>query len=441
MGGHHSRNSHSQLRSASYSTHHHYHTKVHNSINGDRPFPPLLFHPRTKGSRILIDPSQKTVKRIASFCDGIVFSNRHVAVNEVVRLEITASQPSWQGALRIGFTTEDPSTMSPDRLPKYSCPDLAAKPGFWVKALPDELLHTGNVISFWVNIKGSVFYQGYNGNPKRLLSHLPVWQLLWVLIDVYGQTKGVQFLDRDLYSARAFTAKNTSNFQQRKRGDPLPLSFFGEECHQQCGDHDHVHPDHHPPRYDDCCRRDPSVQLPDRHSEMRLNHPLKVLDADVRHPSPPSSPLPPSVIDMDTSLSHKPRKVYVKQRVSGSALPSHAGSSPQRPPALISPTWTQTRSKHESVYASLSSESNLNTARENLLNSHSSRPSTEAEPEPPAWEECVVCYDEAVDTVLYSCGHMCLCHSCALKLKNGECPICRKKITDVIKTYRSSARR
>ncbi|XP_061767571.1 E3 ubiquitin-protein ligase NEURL1-like [Nerophis ophidion] len=379
MGGHHSRASHSQLRSASYSTHHHYHPKVHNSINGDRPFPPLLFHPRTKGSRILIDPSQKTVKRTASFCDGIVFSNRHVAINEVVRLEITASQSSWQGALRIGFTTEDPSTMSPDRLPKYSCPDLAAKPGFWVKALPDELLHTGNVISFWVNIKGSVFYQVYNDNPKRLLSHLPVWQLLWVLIDVYGQTKGVQFLDNDLHAGVAFTARHRNGFQQRKRGDPLPLSLFGEECPQQRGVHVLL-----PPHYQEhgplngCCRHDPDaephrgehVPPPDRHGEMWANHPLKISDADVRDPSPPSSPPPPAVFDS----------------VSSSPLPSHAEAAA-------------------------------------------------------AWEECVVCYEEAVDTVLYSCGHMCLCHRCALRLKEGQCPICRKKITDVIKIYRSSVRR
>ena len=53
--------------------------------------------------------------------------------------------------------------------------------------------------------------------------------------------------------------------------------------------------------------------------------------------------------------------------------------------------------------------------------------------------ECTVCFDQDVDTVIYTCGHMCLCHECGLKLKrqmNACCPICRRPIKDVIKTYR-----
>lgn len=53
--------------------------------------------------------------------------------------------------------------------------------------------------------------------------------------------------------------------------------------------------------------------------------------------------------------------------------------------------------------------------------------------------ECTVCFDQEVDTVIYTCGHMCLCHECGLKLKrqiNACCPICRRPIKDVIKTYR-----
>lgn len=53
--------------------------------------------------------------------------------------------------------------------------------------------------------------------------------------------------------------------------------------------------------------------------------------------------------------------------------------------------------------------------------------------------ECTVCFDQEVDTVIYTCGHMCLCNDCGLKLKrqiNACCPICRRPIKDVIKTYR-----
>lgn len=60
---------------------------------------------------------------------------------------------------------------------------------------------------------------------------------------------------------------------------------------------------------------------------------------------------------------------------------------------------------------------------------------------PPAGKngECTICFDQEVDTVIYTCGHMCLCNDCGLKLKrqiNVCCPICRRPIKDVIKTYR-----
>ncbi|KAL1281904.1 hypothetical protein QQF64_000707, partial [Cirrhinus molitorella] len=56
-------------------------------------------------------------------------------------------------------------------------------------------------------------------------------------------------------------------------------------------------------------------------------------------------------------------------------------------------------------------------------------------------DECSICYENTVDTVIYACGHMCLCYTCGLRLKkmaNANCPICRRAIKDIIKTYRST---
>ena len=51
--------------------------------------------------------------------------------------------------------------------------------------------------------------------------------------------------------------------------------------------------------------------------------------------------------------------------------------------------------------------------------------------------ECAVCMHFNSDTVIYDCGHCCLCYSCAhdlLRLKH-QCPICRRPIKDVIKVF------
>lgn len=53
--------------------------------------------------------------------------------------------------------------------------------------------------------------------------------------------------------------------------------------------------------------------------------------------------------------------------------------------------------------------------------------------------ECCVCYEKSVDAAIYKCGHTCMCYECAQKLwhTNGCCPICRAKIQDIIRIYKS----
>merc|ERR1712150_156661 len=43
---------------------------------------------------------------------------------------------------------------------------------------------------------------------------------------------------------------------------------------------------------------------------------------------------------------------------------------------------------------------------------------------------CLVCCENSVDCVLYSCGHMALCLQCAVQVwaRDGHCPLCRDSI-------------
>ncbi|PON83565.1 43kDa postsynaptic protein [Trema orientale] len=53
---------------------------------------------------------------------------------------------------------------------------------------------------------------------------------------------------------------------------------------------------------------------------------------------------------------------------------------------------------------------------------------------------CRICYEMKVDSLLYSCGHMCTCLKCAHELQwsSGKCPICRAPIVDVVRAYLDS---
>ncbi|KLJ09216.1 ubiquitin thiolesterase [Blastomyces silverae] len=48
---------------------------------------------------------------------------------------------------------------------------------------------------------------------------------------------------------------------------------------------------------------------------------------------------------------------------------------------------------------------------------------------------CQICYSEDQDALFYSCGHVCACVSCAKRV--DKCPICRKKVANVVKIYRT----
>jgi len=50
-------------------------------------------------------------------------------------------------------------------------------------------------------------------------------------------------------------------------------------------------------------------------------------------------------------------------------------------------------------------------------------------------KECKICFENKIDCVLLTCGHMCACSGCAEQLKN--CPICREPISQVQRVFSS----
>ena len=54
--------------------------------------------------------------------------------------------------------------------------------------------------------------------------------------------------------------------------------------------------------------------------------------------------------------------------------------------------------------------------------------------------ECTVCLEKPCDSVVYTCGHVCMCFECAINIKESRdplCPICRQDIKDVIRIFKS----
>ena len=184
------------------------------------------------GDNIRISREGTVAKRYESFCKGITFSARPVRVNERVCVKFLDISNNWSGVIRFGFTCNDPASLR-GNLPKYACPDLTNKPGFWAKALNERYCYRGNVLFYYVTPSGDVHF-GINGEEKGVfITDVDARGPLWAVIDVYGNSTAIEFLDSRIYMFQAQ--------QQQHQQQPVPVVttfclFPGTWCIFQWGE-------------------------------------------------------------------------------------------------------------------------------------------------------------------------------------------------------------
>ncbi|KAA0195823.1 hypothetical protein HAZT_HAZT004868 [Hyalella azteca] len=188
------------------------------------PRPPLLFH-SVMGENVRVTNEGTVVRRTQSFCKGIAFSNRSVSINEKICIRLLEISSNWSGVLRFGLTSVNPDCMR-GALPKYVCPDLTSRNGCWAKALSERYAHQGSVLYFYVNSAGDVIYGMDDTEIGVFLNGVDVKGPLWVVVDVYGNSTSLQFVDpsfsmnnRDDYR-RSATVVRTSNGAISNRNSP-----------------------------------------------------------------------------------------------------------------------------------------------------------------------------------------------------------------------------
>lgn len=111
----------------------------------------------------------------------------------------------------------DPSSLE-GTLPKYACPDLTNKPGFWGKALHERFCQRDNILFYYVSTSGEVHY-GINGEEKGLfITDVDTRGPLWAMIDIYGNSSACEFLDSRTYMC------NNAQTVRRQQSNPLPTT-------------------------------------------------------------------------------------------------------------------------------------------------------------------------------------------------------------------------
>lgn len=174
---------------------------VRQTVDVQTSSPPLFlrFH-QTHSPNVAISEDGLTASRMQSFCEGICFIERAVVVGERVVLRLAEISSQWNGTLRIGFTSHDPNTLKGASLPRYACPDLTNRPGFWAKAVDESITTSGSIVSFWFSRHGNIYVSANGVDRGILLSGADASRALWPLLDIYGNTKTVQLLTRMLHS-------------------------------------------------------------------------------------------------------------------------------------------------------------------------------------------------------------------------------------------------
>ncbi len=108
-------------------------------------------------------------------------------------------------------------SLNGSELPKYACPDLTNKPGFWAKAVSDDHAAEGSLVHYYVGPNGYVYF-GINGQDKgHIFTGVDTRQQLWALMDLYGNCTAVELVDGRNNVANAAAVASAARTQELHR--------------------------------------------------------------------------------------------------------------------------------------------------------------------------------------------------------------------------------
>ncbi|GAB6023292.1 hypothetical protein CHUAL_008101 [Chamberlinius hualienensis] len=426
----------------------------------------LCFHQSIHGENIRVSKDGSVARRVDSFCKGVAFSNRPVRINEYILLKLVEVSSTWSGVIRFGFTNQDPSTHR-NNLPRYACPDLTNRVGYWAKALPDRMVERDALVFYYVTETGDVHY-GINDEEKGVFfSGVDIRKPLWALIDIYGNTVALELIDprRQLreaaeqhFESLVTSCDNDSSTKFYHHYQLRPLPF-----HSVTGKHVRLSNDRLTATRDQSeysqgyvfterplrCKEQLIIKVIENVNEYfgALTFGLTSCNPAQLHPLE----LPEDcdhlldrqeywVVMKDVALVPKPGDELSFQITSEGKVLFSKNNCPAV--SILHVDETQQLWAFFDIYGITIKIRSLGYFSENSPSSDDKlleSPSNSAVDVVDS--DCMICCERPVNSVLYSCGHMCMCYDCAvqhLKKPGGNyCPICRAKVQDVIRTYRS----
>jgi protein neuralized len=378
----------------------------------------MPFHATACGRNVSLSADCFTATRLRSdYCNAYVFTQHPLWPGHEVVIRIISTSRDYAGGLTVGLTSCDPISIKVADLPD-DADLLLDRPEYWVvhknicshPKVNDEL-------AFYRTLSGELKYYR-NGRESGTLMHVDCTLPLWAFFDIYGSTQRIQII---VIVRRSVPGNQIAPAVI----NDLPLGSHHEYSHQSVVDDD-IQLSSHNPLCEHLSHLSLAANIQTETSRLgslgnqrgTTSECQSVLQqssvfstasvTDFLHGIPVT--LPPPLIPIPENLSHESITDGTTS-LCEEGKPQIASTSADDRIVKLSSTG------YESVAGSQHQQVNA-----------------------PTRGECAICMECEPDCALYPCGHMCMCHSCAMnvqKQRSALCPICRQPIVDILRIYRT----
>ncbi|GMR30441.1 hypothetical protein PMAYCL1PPCAC_00636, partial [Pristionchus mayeri] len=123
--------------------------------------------------------------------------------------------------------------------PSYVFPSWRNKSGFWIRSISDRYARQGCLLTFCLSRSGVISYSVNRMSMGTFMEDINTTRPLWVVVDVYGKTKAIEFESVDLtlpsrdnrevqpaFSVQRELATRLAVASPSAHPTPIPHSFF-----------------------------------------------------------------------------------------------------------------------------------------------------------------------------------------------------------------------
>lgn len=387
----------------------------------------LGFH-RNRGRNVLLNADRTVATRPdTEFCHGYVFTQRPVVLGERIVVQVLNTEPAYVGALAFGLTSCDPANLSPSELPE-DADFLLDRSEYWVVSKDvASAPQRGDELTFSVSHDGEVTISR-NGSTPVVFMHVDHSLQLWAFMDVYGSTQRVRLLGSLMDPSLSLAAPSASSVHaHRSQGSSNQSSVdphtanntnngrlsLGSACCSSSSASTASSRPAGPPVPPHAVPTTVTVVTPHGSPAHTTGATAEVLQLAANGGTMLVVNLPPN----PHTYLHGPPPAAA---AASSSTPSHQAAALQDADAAAASASTS--------FGENGHEPSMQWVGQHAVNTMSG-------------SECSICYERPIDSVLYMCGHMCMCFECAVQQWRGKggghCPMCRAVIRDVIRTYKS----